>query len=209
MNKFLFSIFILISIGQNIWAEETAEQALAAQNKIEKATFAGGCFWCMETPFEKLKGVQEVISGFTGGSKLNPTYREVSAGGTGHCESVEVVYDPEQITYEQLLDVFWHNIDPTDPQGQFVDKGDQYRSAIFYHNEEQKRLAQDSKKKLEASGKFTKPIVTEITQASDFYPAENYHQNFYKTHPYQYKFYRFNSGRDRFLDKVWGKDRIH
>jgi peptide methionine sulfoxide reductase msrA/msrB len=174
-----------------------------AQNKYNKATFAGGCFWCMEKPFEHLKGVTEVISGYTGGKKKNPTYKEVSSGTTGHLEAIQVIYNPSEITYQELLEVFWRQIDPTDPDGQFVDRGGQYRTAIFYHNEEQKRLAEESKKILEASDIFNKPIVTEILPVTEFYPAEDYHQDYYKKNPLRYKFYRFGSGRDRFLDKTW------
>ena len=173
---------------------------------LEKATFAGGCFWCMEPPFEKLDGVKEVVSGYTGGQKVNPTYEEVSAGGTGHVEAVEIVYDPAKVTYEKLLDVFWRQINPTDGGGQFVDRGPSYLSAIFYHNEEQKKLAEESKKKLEKSGRFDKPIVTEIRPVGPFYRAEGYHQDYYKKNPIRYKFYRYNSGRDQYLEKVWGKD---
>lgn len=182
--------------------------AAAAAEKIEKAIFAGGCFWCMEPPFEKLEGVQAVVSGYIGGQKENPTYEEVSSGGTGHAEAVEVTYDPSVITYEELLEVLWRQINPTDGEGQFVDRGSQYRSAIFYRNEEQKQRAEQSKDKLEASGRFEKPIVTEILQADRFYPAEEYHQDYYKKNPIRYKFYRFGSGRDSFLDKVWGTESI-
>lgn len=177
-----------------------------APAKTAVATFAGGCFWCMEPPFEKLDGVLEVVSGYTGGRKKAPTYEEVSAGGTGHAEAVRVVYDPSRIGYEKLLEVFWRNIDPTAKDRQFVDVGDQYRSAVFYHDEEQRRLAEASKRELEASGRFDKPIVTEISPAGEFYPAEDYHQDYYKKNPLRYKFYRYNSGRDQFLDKAWGKD---
>ncbi len=175
----------------------------AEKVSLSKATFAGGCFWCMEKPFEHLKGVKEVISGYTGGTKENPTYEEVSRGDTGHLESVQVIYDPNEVSYEELLEVFWRQIDPTDPEGQFVDRGRQYRTAIFYHNEEQKRLAQESKRRLEASGIFKKSIVTEILPAGEFYPAEDYHQDYYKKNPLRYRFYRFGSGRDQFLNRVW------
>jgi methionine-S-sulfoxide reductase len=175
--------------------------------KLEKALFAGGCFWCMEPPFEKLDGVISVTSGYAGGQEANPTYQEVSADGTGHAETVEIVYDPARVSYERLLEVFWMNIDPTDGGGQFVDRGRQYRSAIFFLNEEQRRLAEASKAKLEKSGRFDRPIVTEIVPAGPFYPAEGYHQDYYKENPVRYKFYRYNSGRDQFLDKVWGKKR--
>ena len=174
--------------------------------KTETATFAGGCFWCMTPPFEKLEGVEKVISGYTGGHVADPTYEQVVSETTGHRESVEVIYDPTKISYEKLLDVFWRQINPTDGGGQFVDRGESYTSAIFYHNEEQKRLADESKKKLERSGRFDKPIVTEILPAGPFYPAEQYHQDYWKKNPVRYKFYRYNSGRDQYLEKTWGKD---
>ncbi len=175
--------------------------------KTEKAIFAGGCFWCMEAPFEKLPGVISAVSGYTGGVTQNPTYEQVSSGGTGHAEAVEIVYDPEKISYEKLLDVFWMNIDPTAAGRQFVDIGNQYRAAVFYLNDEQKRLAEESREKIQKSGRFTTPIVTEIKQASVFYPAEDYHQDYYKKNPVQYKYYRNGSGRDQFLDSIWGNDR--
>lgn len=174
-----------------------------AETALEKATFAGGCFWCMEPPFKKLDGVKEVVSGYTGGHKENPTYKEVSADTTGHLESVEIVFDPSVISYDKLLDVFWRQIDPTDDGGQFFDRGSSYKTAIFYHSEEQKKLAEMSKQKLDASGIFQKPIVTEIIPASVFYKAEDYHQDYYKKNPIRYKFYRYNSGRDQFLEKTW------
>jgi peptide methionine sulfoxide reductase msrA/msrB len=173
--------------------------------KTEKATFAGGCFWCMERPFKSLDGVIEVISGYTGGHKENPTYEEVSHGKTGHLEAVQIIYDPSRISYNQLLDIFWKQIDPTDSGGQFVDRGEQYRSAIFYHNEDQRRLAEKSKKLLDASGRYKKPIVTEIIKATTFYRAEEYHQDYYKKNPIRYKFYRLNSGRDQYLEKIGEK----
>lgn len=172
-----------------------------------KATFAGGCFWCVEADFEKVPGVIEVISGYTGGKENNPSYEEVSSGSTGHLEAVQVVYDPEKVSYSGLLDVFWRQVDPTDPGGQFVDRGPQYRTAIFYHDEEQRRLAEESKETLRKSGRFDKPIVTEIVPLGEFYPAEEYHQDYYKTHELRYKFYRWNSGRDQFLKKAWGGER--
>ena len=167
-----------------------------------KATFAGGCFWCMEPPFDKLDGVISTISGYTGGKKKNPTYEEVSAGNTGHAEAVQVTYDPKKITYEKLLDVFWHNVDPLTPNRQFCDTGSQYRTAIFYYDETQKRLAEESKKAL--SKRFKEPIVTEIVPASEFYPAEEYHQDYYIKNPLRYKFYRYNCGRDQRLEVLWG-----
>ncbi|MDP2645234.1 MAG: peptide-methionine (S)-S-oxide reductase MsrA [Desulfobacterales bacterium] len=170
---------------------------------LRAATFAGGCFWCTESDFEKVAGVVEVVSGYAGGQKDNPTYDEVSAGGTGHLEVVQVFYDPGKVSYSALLDIFWRHVDPTDPGGQFVDRGPQYRSAIFYHDEQQRRLAEESKKALEQSGPFTKPIATEILKMEKFYKAEDYHQDYYKTHSLRYKYYRGNSGRDQFLTRVW------
>ena len=172
---------------------------------VAKATFAGGCFWCMEEALDKVEGVISTTSGYTGGRKGNPTYEEVSAGGTGHTESVEIVYDPAKVSYAGLLDVFWRNIDPTTPDRQFCDKGSQYRSAIFYHDEAQKRLAEESKQKLEKSKPFKDAIATEIVPASAFYPAEEYHQNFYQKNPFRYKFYKFNCGRAQRLQELWGK----
>ena len=177
------------------------------QANLSTATFAGGCFWCVEADFEKVPGVVEVISGYTGGPKENPTYEEVSAGGTGHVEAVQVMYDSAKVSYRELVDFFWRHVDPTDLGGQFVDRGSQYRSAIFYHDQEQKRLAEDSKRELEKSGSFDRPIVTEILPFSTFYQAEAYHQDYYKTHALRYKYYRWNSGRDQFLKKVWGDDK--
>ncbi|MBW2451136.1 MAG: peptide-methionine (S)-S-oxide reductase MsrA [Deltaproteobacteria bacterium] len=170
------------------------------------ATFAGGCFWCMEPPFDKLDGIEATISGYMGGHTDNPTYEEVSSGTTGHAEVIQVRYDPNQISYQELLDVFWRNIDPTDGGGQFVDRGSQYRTAIFYHNSSQKRLAEASRKALAASGRFSAPIVTEINAAGRFYPAEDYHQDYYQKSPIRYKLYRYNSGRDQFLKTVWDSD---
>jgi peptide-methionine (S)-S-oxide reductase len=175
-----------------------------AKAQLAKATFAGGCFWCMEPPFEKLGGVVSVTSGYTGGEKKNPSYEEVSAGGTGHAEAVQIVYDPAVIGYAKLLEVFWHNVDPLTANAQFCDHGDQYRTAIFYHDEDQKHLAEVSKVAL--SKRFDKPIVTEITAASAFYPAEEYHQDYNKKNPIRYKVYRYNCGRDRRLEELWGSD---
>ncbi|MET0502367.1 MAG: peptide-methionine (S)-S-oxide reductase MsrA [Candidatus Binatia bacterium] len=167
-----------------------------------KATFAGGCFWCMEPPFDKLDGVSSTISGYAGGKKKNPTYEEVSAGNTGHTEVVQITYDPKKITYEKLLEVFWQNIDPLAANRQFCDIGSQYRTAIFYHDESQKRLAEESKKAL--GKRFKEPIVTEIVAASEFYPAEDYHQDYYVKNPLRYKYYRYNCGRDQRLEALWG-----
>lgn len=171
--------------------------------KLEKATFAGGCFWCMESPFEKLSGVTGVVPGYTGGKKPSPTYEAVCSGRSGHREAVQVTYDPSKTSYQELLDVFWRQIDPTDPHGQFADRGPQYRTAIYYHSEEQKRLAESSKKALEESRRFKHPILTEILEASDFYPAEEYHRGYHKKYPLKYRLYRSGSGRDQYLGKVW------
>ena len=176
----------------------------AGDRQLGKATFAGGCFWCMEEVFEGLDGVVSATSGYTGGHKRNPTYEEVSAGETGHAESVEVIYDPAKVTYGKLLEFYWRNIDPTDPRGQFCDKGTQYRSAIFYHDETQKRLAEESKNAVEKSKPFRGPILTEIVPASQFYPAEEYHQNFSQKNPLRYKLYKYNCGRAQRLQELWG-----
>jgi peptide methionine sulfoxide reductase msrA/msrB len=169
-----------------------------------KATFAGGCFWCVESDFEKHDGVVEAISGYAGGHTDNPTYQEVSVGGTGHTEAVQVIYDPDKVTYNELLEIFWRHVDPTDAGGQFVDRGAQYRTAIFYNDDEQKRLAEASKQEIAASGRFDKAIVTEIVKLDQFYEAEDYHQDYYKKSAMHYKRYRQGSGRDQFLKKVWG-----
>jgi len=175
-----------------------------ATGKFEKATFAGGCFWCMEAPFDKLPGVVSVTSGYTGGTMKNPTYKQVSAGGTGHAEAVQIVYDPARIGYTKLLDVFWHNTDPTVNDRQFCDVGAQYRPGIFYHSEEQRLLALKSKEALEKSKPFKDPIVTEVTKAGEFYPAEEYHQHYYKKNPIRYRYYRNGCGRDQRLKELWG-----
>ncbi len=177
----------------------------AEGGQLARATFAGGCFWCMQAAFDKLDGVVSTTVGYTGGHTKAPTYEEVSAGGTGHAEAIQVVYDPAKISYAELLEVFWHNVDPTTPDKQFCDEGHQYRSAIFVHDETQRRLAEASKKALEESGRFREPIVTEIVAASVFYPAEAYHQAYYKKNPIRYKFYRYNCGRDQRLEELWGK----
>ena len=171
------------------------------------ATFAGGCFWCMEGPFDELDGVLSTTSGYTGGHTANPTYERVSAGGTGHAEAIEVAYDPQRISYQELLTVYWRNVDPTTPNAQFCDHGDQYRPAIFYHNDAQRRLAEASKEEIDRTKTFSEPIVTEITQATEFYPAEEYHQDFYRKNPIRYKFYRLTCGRDARLTELWGSDR--
>jgi peptide methionine sulfoxide reductase msrA/msrB len=198
VSLFILTVFIVLNITEGAYSI-----------MYKEAVFAGGCFWCMEAPFEKLDGVKEVISGYTGGHKENPTYNEVSSGTTGHYESVKIIYDPSIISYSGLLDVFWRQINPTDAEGQFVDRGPQYSSAIFYLDDEQKRQAEESKVKLQQSGRFKDPIVTKIIKATKFYEAEPYHQDYYKNHSLKYKFYRFNSGRDRYLKEVWGDDNSH
>lgn len=195
----LIAVCLLLTYAQVVGASPNENR--------EKAIFAGGCFWCMEPPFDKLKGVESTVSGYIGGSKINPTYEEVSAGKTGHIEAVEITFDPSKISYEDLLKVFWRQIEPTDDGGQFVDRGEQYTSAIFYLNETQKTIAEKSKTELQASGKFKTPIKTKIRQATKFYAAEDYHQDYYLKNTVRYKYYRYRSGRDEYLDKVWGKDR--
>lgn len=185
-------------------AAEERKGGAGEGRRLETATFAGGCFWCMEHPFDELDGVVSVTSGYTGGTKKNPTYEEVSSGRTGHAEAVQVVFDPSRVGYRKLLDVFWRNIDPTTPDRQFCDVGEQYRSAIFHHDETQKREAEESKRELGKTKTFKEDIVTEITPAAEFYPAEDYHQNYYRKNPIRYKFYRANCGRDHRLKELWG-----
>ncbi|GAK40888.1 MULTISPECIES: peptide-methionine (S)-S-oxide reductase MsrA [Paenibacillus] len=170
---------------------------------MEKATFAGGCFWCMVTPFEELPGIHGIVSGYTGGTVENPTYEQVKTGTTGHYEVVEITFDPELFPYEKLLELFWPQIDPTDEGGQFQDRGSQYKTAVFYHNEHQRELALASKKEVAESGRFDKPIVTEILPAATFYPAEEYHQDFHKKNQKHYKEDREKSGRDEFIAENW------
>lgn len=197
-------LFIMLVQIQCVNSMNGMEKKIMDKTKTLKATFAGGCFWCVESDFEKIEGVIKVISGYTGGQRPNPSYKEVSSGKTGHLEAVQVYYDPDKISYRDLLDIFWKYVDPTDPGGQFVDRGKQYRTAIFYHDEEQRRIAEESKKELERSGRFDKPIVTEILKLTEFYEAEGYHQDYQRKNPLRYKLYRFHSGRDQFLKKVWG-----
>ena len=200
MRRLLLSLALVLA---------TAGLAVAQMAPLPKpgpgqavATFAGGCFWCTESDFDHVPGVISTTSGYTGGSKVNPTYHQVSAGGTGHAESVEVIYDPSRVSYQQLLTYYWHSVDPTVKNRQFCDGGNQYRTAIFVHNEAQRKLAEASKKKVAAELK--KPIYTQIVAAGTFYPAEVYHQNFYKKNPVKYKFYRWNCGRDQRLKEIWG-----
>ncbi|MEM9816275.1 MAG: peptide-methionine (S)-S-oxide reductase MsrA [Cyanobacteria bacterium P01_D01_bin.6] len=191
--------------------EQTAVEPASTEGAIAlkdttTAIFAGGCFWCMEKPFDELPGVLDTTSGYTGGTVENPTYMQVSNGGTGHVEAVQVTYEPSQVSYDELLDVFWRNVDPVDNRGQFCDKGSQYRSAIFHQNEQQATAAEASKQLLQDAGKFKQKIATVILPASEFYPAEDYHQNYYKTHSVRYKVYRYACGRDQRLTEIWGEE---
>jgi methionine-S-sulfoxide reductase len=178
----------------------------SANAKYQKATFAGGCFWCMQPPFDALPGVISTVVGYSGGHVDHPTYEDVSTGHTGHLEAIEVVYDPAKVTYNQLLDVFWRQIDPTQADGQFVDRGSQYATAIFFHDDEQKKLAEASKKNLNDSKLFDKPIVTGVVPAKPFWPAEEYHQKYYVKKTFHYKLYKQGSGREAFIEKKWGPD---
>ena len=208
-NIFAIATIALVFIGTAWQIAGTAQQEVKKEtpkedSTLKVATFAGGCFWCTESDFEQLPGVVKAISGYTGGHKENPTYKEVSSGSTGHVEAVQVYYDPSKVTYGELLDYFWRHMDPTDSGGQFADRGSQYRSVIFYHDEEQRTLAEKSKEDLGKTGRFDKPIATEIIKFTKFYEAEDYHQDYYKNNPLRYKYYRFGSGRDQFLKQVWG-----
>ena len=205
------AIFIaLVLLILTIFTFAQVDSMEKSENKIESipdttasSVFAGGCFWCTESDFEKVDGVVEVISGYTGGQIANPSYEQVSGGGTGHIEAIKVIYNPAVISYEELLDVFWRHVDPTDPGGQFVDRGDQYRSAIFYASEKERQLAESSRDRLEQSRRFDRPVATLIEPLGAFYPAEDYHQDYYKKNPIRYKWYRSGSGRDAFLKKAW------
>jgi methionine-S-sulfoxide reductase len=194
-------------MGQTDKSNNQQTKTDGAEKNLQKAIFAGGCFWCMEPPYDDLPGVISTTAGYTGGSVPDPTYEEVSEGKTGHAEAVEIVFDSTKVSYGQLLQVFWRNIDPTNPYGQFADWGSQYRTAIFYLNDKQKEQALKSKEELEKSGKFNKPVVTQIVPASKFYPAEEYHQEFYKKNPLRYNSYKAGSGRAGFLEKVWGSEK--
>ncbi len=204
----LFAVAWICTMGPGFSHGEESEVWGMKEKKehketLKEATFAGGCFWCIEADFQKIPGVVEVTSGYTGGERENPTYGEVTTGKTGHVEAIRVVYDADEIDYDRLLQVFWRHVDPTDPHGQFVDRGSQYATAIFYHDEEQRKLAEASKEGLDRSGRFAKPVVTPILPASRFYPAEDYHQDYFRKNPIRYELYRTNSGRDQFLAEVW------
>lgn len=204
MNGLLFRTFLAVLLTGGI---AFAKEGTMTEAKWETATFAGGCFWCMQPFFDRTPGVKETIVGYTGGHTKNPNYEEVCSGETGHAEAIQVIYDPQEVSYSKLLNIYWHNIDPTVVNSQFVDHGSQYRTVIFYHGEEQKRLAKESRDALAASGRFHKPIVTEILPAVAFYPAEEYHQKYYKKYSTRYQMYHDGSGREEFLEKVWGPER--
>lgn len=208
MLRLLATAFCAVVLAATAVAQTEAPKA-EADRKLEVATFASGCFWCTESDFDKVKGVVETTSGYMGGTTPDPTYEQVSTGTTGHAEVLQLKYDPREVTYEELLDVYWRNVDPLDGGGQFCDRGSQYRPAIFYHTEEQKRLADTSKTTLEESGRFDQPIAVEITTASTFTPAEDYHQDFYLRNPVRYTFYRIGCGRDARLEALWGKSKTH
>ena len=197
-------IFATILLAPLIFGTSDAKET-ANVPETKSAIFAGGCFWCMEHPYDEVEGVISTTSGYTGGYKDNPTYRQVSNGGTGHTEAVKIVYDPKKVSYEQLLKIFWRNIDPLVTNRQFCDHGTQYRSGIFYIDEEQKRLAQKSKTALNKSKALDGKVLTEITAATRFYPAEDYHQDYYIKNPIRYKVYRYNCGRDKRLKELWGE----
>ncbi len=218
MKKTLYSLMLLIGVAIPVLlltsmrdgerkSENTqkGEKIMVKKDGLRTATLAGGCFWCMEPPFEKLEGVINVASGYSGGEEVDPTYGQVSSGATSHVESIEILYDPNKVSYEKILEIFWMNIDPTQVNGQFADRGRQYRTVIFYHDDEQKKKAEESKKKLEKSGKFDKPIVTSIEPFNSFYKAEEYHQDYYKKNPIRYKMYKIGSGREGFIKRTWGK----
>lgn len=207
MKTLLLAVLLAVPVAFGAArAADTEGKTAAPAGSLASAIFAGGCFWCMEHPFDELDGVVSTTSGYIGGTTPSPTYSQVSSGTTGHTEAVKVVYDPAKISYEQLLPVFWRNVDPLDGGGQFCDRGDQYRTGVFYENEEQRQLAEQWKQQLVASGRFDKPVVTEITEASEFFPAEDYHQDYYKVNPVRYKFYRYRCGRDQRLQEVWGDE---
>ena len=205
LNKWIFGAVALLSLGvAAVWSQNATRQAGPPDAGLAVATFAGGCFWCMEPPFDRLAGVVSTTSGYTGGTKAGATYLQVTAGGTGHKEAVRVVFDPAKVSYAELLDVYWHNIDPVDAKGQFCDKGESYRPAIFVADSDQKRLAEASLAAVAASGRFDERIAVTIAPAREFWIAEEYHQDYYEKNPLRYKFYRWNCGRDARLQAVWG-----
>jgi len=210
MRKFLIGLGLAAAVMATLMVRtaggEAASPAASNGQPLAVATFAGGCFWCVEADFDKLPGVVKTVSGYTGGNVENPSYKQVSGGDTGHLESLQVFYEPARISYEDLLAAFWRMVEPTDAGGQFVDRGEQYTTAIFYHDEMQKRAAEASKAALAASGRYDKPVITPIRPAETFYPAEDYHQNYHSESPLRYKYYRYRSGRDQYLEKTWGEE---
>ncbi len=205
-QKFVHAVFAMALLLFATLSFGTSSISSAAENDPQIATFAGGCFWCVESDFDNVPGVIRTISGYTGGLLIDPTYKQVSAGGTGHREAVQIFYDPKKVTYAMLLEILWRSVDPTDDGGQFCDRGESYKTAIFANSPEQKRLAEGSKHKLQLSAVLNQPIVTSIDVAGPFYPAEDYHQNYYKKNPLRYKFYRYRCGRDARIKELWGKD---
>lgn len=201
-GRWIAALALAAAIGGSGALAQTTEKAPSGTGEIETALFAGGCFWCMEEAFDKVDGVVETISGYTGGTVPDPTYEQVSAGGTGHVESVQVRYDPAKVSYAELLDTYWHNVDPFDAGGQFCDRGGSYHSVIFVATEKQERLAKKTKQQV--ADRFKKPVATEIRPAGPFYPAEDYHQDYHDKNPLRYKFYKWNCGRAQRLEKVWG-----
>lgn len=207
MKLFYIGLIFIFVLGILVFKDaDVSKTEDSSSKKLDKATFAGGCFWCMQPAFDKLKGVVSTTVGYTGGHTINPTYEDVSAGNTGHAEAIEIVFDPSRVTYEELLNVFWRNIDPTTPNRQFSDSGSQYRTAILYHNDEQKRMAELSKERLDRTGRFDRPIVTEVMPATTFYRAEECHQKYYQKNEARYKAYSSGSGRYEYLDEVWGRE---
>ncbi|MGI9320674.1 MAG: peptide-methionine (R)-S-oxide reductase MsrB [Thiogranum sp.] len=210
MRKFLIGLGLVAAVMATFMVRTAAGEAVSPaasdDRQLVVATFAGGCFWCVEADFDKLPGVVKTVSGYTGGKVENPSYKQVSGGGTGHLESVQVFYEPARVSYEELLAAFWRMVEPTDAGGQFVDRGEQYSTAIFYHDEAQQRAAEQSKAALAASGRYNKPVITPIRPEETFYPAEDYHQNYHSVNPLRYKYYRYRSGRDQYLEKTWGED---
>lgn len=202
------SLLAIAAFGAAFAGEQKAAIAEPSAT-FATATFAAGCFWCVESDFDQVNGVVETISGYTGGKTKNPTYREVGGGGTGHAEALQVKYDPSKVSYQQLLEYYWHHVDLTDGGGQFCDRGDQYRPAIFTHDEGQMRLAEASKAALEKSGRFNKPIAVQIVPASTFTPAEDYHQDYYNKNPLKYRYYRYGCGRDARIKQLWGAEAGH
>ncbi len=205
-RKLVLAVFGMALLLSTTLSIGTSSISIAAENDLQVATFAGGCFWCVEADFDNVPGVARTISGYAGGVLIDPTYKQVSAGGTGHREAVQIFYDPKKVGYAMLLDNFWRSVDPTDDGGQFCDRGESYETAIFANSPEQARLAEDSKRKLQLSAVLNQPIVTSIEVAGPFYPAEDYHQNYYQKNPLRYKFYRYRCGRDARIQMLWGKD---